>query len=68
VHFAGGQWLGGGVPRRPSSDVLVISCAEDKRQMASPTKSGVRAYDAELLLSGLLRHRLDLEENKLDFE
>ena len=40
--------------------ILVISCEKDKATYSKAIKKGFKVHGAEILLTGLLRHELDL--------
>lgn len=63
VSCAGGQYLDK-MPGKPDENTFIISCDADKGVVAK-VKSGVMIADKEVLLTGLLRHKLDLEAHKL---
>lgn len=53
------------MPTSRDNDVIVLSCDEDKELCEKAHVE--KLYTAELLLTGILRHKLDLDQNKLTF-
>ncbi|XP_048582894.1 mediator of DNA damage checkpoint protein 1 isoform X2 [Nematostella vectensis] len=53
------------MPRAKDDGILVISCEEDHQACKPAVNAGVPVYSAELLLTGILRHQLSLDENRL---
>ena len=50
------------MPRGKEDKVFVISCEEDRSVCKKPLEDGVPVVSAEVLLTGILRQQLDLEE------
>jgi len=50
------------MPRSKDDRVFVISCEEDKSVCKKPLEAGIPVVSAEVLLTGVLRQELDLEE------
>ena len=50
------------MPRGKEERVLVISCEEDRSVCKKPLEAGIPVVSAEVLLTGVLRQQLDLEE------
>ena len=50
------------MPRGKEDRVFVISCKEDKSVCKKPLEAGIPVVSAEVLLTGVLRQQLDLEE------
>ena len=50
------------VPRQAEENLLVISCEEDIQACQPCLYAGIPVYTAELLLTGILRQELDLQE------
>jgi hypothetical protein len=72
VQAAGAKWL----TKAPSAAAanaagsgspltLVISCAEDEKQWRKLSAAGLRVHGVELILTGVLRQKLDLELARL---
>ncbi len=76
VEFAGGVWQGlWKHTTKTSANDLVLTCKEDSQVSSSPSKKGKkrggatqdakklpdRAFDVELLLTGLLQKKLDFK-------
>lgn len=50
------------MPRSKDDSVFVISCEEDKSVCKKPLEAGIPVVSAEILLTGVLRQELNLEE------
>ena len=50
------------MPRGKEDRVIVISCEEDRGVCKKPLETGIPVVSAEVLLTGILRQQLDLEE------
>ena len=50
------------MPRGKEDRMFVISCKEDKSVCKKPLEAGIPVVSAEVLLTGVLRQQLDLEE------
>jgi len=50
------------MPRGKEDKVFVISCEEDRNVCKKPLEAGIPVVSAEVLLTGILRQQLDLEE------
>ena len=50
------------MPRSKDDRVFVISCEEDKSVCKKPLEAGIPVVSAEVLLTGVLRQELNLEE------
>ena len=64
VLCAGGQYLDK-MPTKKDEDTFIISCSEDKSSLSKALKAGVAIQDKEVLLTGLLRQKLELDKFKL---
>ena len=64
VTCAGGQYLGR-MPTKYDENTFIISCVEDKSIIAKAVKSGMEIQDKEILLSGLLKQKLDFNLHRL---
>ncbi len=64
VACAGGQYLSR-LPLKPDELTFVISCSADKSIIAKAVKAGVNIQDKEILLTGLLKQKLEFEKYKL---
>jgi len=53
------------MPRSKDDRVFVISCEEDKSVCKKPLEAGIPVVSAEVLLTGVLRQELNLEQHKL---
>ena len=61
IHLFFLQFLSS-MPRSKDDRVFVISCEEDKSVCKKPLEAGIPVVSAEVLLTGVLRQELDLEE------
>ena len=61
IHFFFLQFLSS-MPRSKDDRVFVISCEEDKSVCKKPLEAGIPVVSAEVLLTGVLRQELNLEE------
>jgi len=52
-------------PRKFTSSVLIVSCQADKTLWQKFVKLGFTVYSNELLLTGVLRQQLQLDQHKL---
>lgn len=50
------------MPRSKDDRVFVISCEEDRSVCKKPLDAGIPVVSAEVLLTGVLRQELNLEE------
>ena len=50
------------MPRGKEDRLFVISCEEDRSVCKKPLEAGIPVVSAEVLLTGVLRQQLDLEE------
>lgn len=50
------------MPRSKDERAFVISCEEDKSVCKKPLEAGIPVVSAEVLLTGVLRQELNLEE------
>lgn len=50
------------MPRGKEDRVFVISCEEDRSVCKKPLEAGIPVVSAEVLLTGVLRQQLDLDE------
>ena len=50
------------MPRSRENGVFVISCEDDKSVCRKPMEAGIPVVSAEVLLTGVLRQELSLEE------
>ena len=50
------------MPRGKEDRVFVISCEKDRNVCKKPLEAGIPVVSAEVLLTGILRQQLDLEE------
>lgn len=67
IQSAKGEFLPS-IPRSIKDNrVFVISCNEDRSVWKKPLEAGIPVVSAEILLTGILRQELDLEEHKLLF-
>jgi len=64
IQSAKGEFLSS-MPRGKEDKVFVISCEEDRNVCKKPLEAGIPVVSAEVLLTGILRQQLDLEEHKL---
>ena len=64
VECAGGSWLTQ-MPKKKSSNIVIISCHEDKSEVKKAVKLGFNVQDKEFLLTGLLKQSLDFESHIL---
>ena len=53
------------MPRKGSSDIVIISCPEDKSDVKKAVKLGFNVQDKEFLLTGLLKQKLDFDSHVL---
>lgn len=53
------------MPRSKEDNVLVISCQDDQDACQAAIAYGIPVYSAELLLTGVLRHELLLDQYPL---
>ncbi len=61
IYFIIFQFLSS-MPRSKDDRVFVISCEEDRSVCKKPLAAGVPVVSAEVLLTGVLRQELNLEE------
>lgn len=64
VLCAGGQYLDK-MPTINDEGTFIISCSEDKSTLTKALKAGVAIQDKEVILTGLLRQKLELDKYKL---
>ncbi|XP_023220548.1 kinesin-related protein 4-like [Centruroides sculpturatus] len=64
IEFAGGKYLSR-MPTRFSDRLLIVSCPEDLKTCAHAAKCGIPVVGTEYLLTGLLRHRNEVEAYRL---
>lgn len=64
IQSAKGEFLSS-MPRSKDDRVFVISCEEDKSVCKKPLEAGIPVVSAEVLLTGVLRQELNLEQHKL---
>ena len=64
VLCAGGQYLDK-MPTKKDEETFIISCSEDKSSISKALKAGIAVQDKEVLLTGLLRQKLELDKYKL---
>ena len=64
VESAGGKWTKT-MPKSASAKTFVISCPEDKKLLAAAIKNKIELQDKEILLTGLLKRKLDFKAHKL---
>ena len=50
------------MPRNKDGRVLIISCEDDRSVCKKPLEAGIPVVSAEVLLTGVLRQELNLEE------
>jgi hypothetical protein len=67
IHCAKGEYLAR-MPRGKKDNVLVISCERDHDACKRALADGIPVYSAELLLTGILRQDLSLDQNLLFVE
>ncbi|XP_068690012.1 mediator of DNA damage checkpoint protein 1-like isoform X2 [Montipora foliosa] len=68
IHSAKGEFLSS-IPRSiKDKRVFVISCNEDRSVLKKLLEAGIPVVSAEILLTGILRQELNLEEHKLFVE
>jgi len=68
VQAAGGKWLSkapSGSPAASGPLTLIISAAEDEKQWRKLAAAGHRVHGSEIILTGVLRQRLDFGLAKL---
>ena len=53
------------IPKKAEDNLFVISCPEDKAEVAKMSKAEIKVTDKEVLLTGLLKHSLELEAHSL---
>ena len=53
------------MPKKKSSNIVIISCHEDKSEVKKAVKLGFNVQDKEFLLTGLLKQSLDFESHIL---
>ena len=53
------------MPTKYDENTFIISCVEDKSIIAKAVKSGMEIQDKEILLSGLLKQKLDFNLHRL---
>ena len=62
---AGGQYLPK-MPTKKDEAVFIVSCDKDKNVLAkSATKLGINIQNTEVILTGLLRQKLEFDKHKL---
>ena len=61
VEASDGVWLSAPPTGKPDDRTLLLSCQKDKAVCAKAAKKGHMIHEVELLLTGLLRHELDLK-------
>lgn len=64
IKSAKGEFLTS-MPRSRENGVFVISCEDDRSVCRKPMEAGIPVVSAEVLLTGVLRQELSLEEYKL---
>ena len=52
----------GKIPKNMEDETLIISCEEDKTDLKNALESGYVVHTAEILLTGILRQELDLNQ------
>jgi hypothetical protein len=65
VKSAGGT-MRATAPKKFSDKLLVVTCAADKSKHTALRRAGFALHSVELVLTGVLRQRLDLESHLLD--
>ncbi|XP_067135158.1 putative leucine-rich repeat-containing protein DDB_G0290503 isoform X2 [Centruroides vittatus] len=60
IEFAGGKYVSR-MPTRFSDRLLIVSCPEDLKTCGHAAKCGIPVVGTEYLLTGLLRHRNEVE-------
>nr|XP_037271630.1 LOW QUALITY PROTEIN: mediator of DNA damage checkpoint protein 1-like [Rhipicephalus microplus] len=66
VACAGGKYLDNFPARTSAGTTVVISCQQDLKACARARNNGVPVVAAEFILSGLLRHSLDVDAHRLE--
>ena len=61
---AGGQYLNK-MPTKNDDYTFIISCKDDKTRLTKAIKAGINIQDKEVLLTGLLRQKLEFNRNRL---
>lgn len=64
VQCAGGQYLEK-LPTKSDPLTFVISCLDDKAAVSRAVKNGINIQDKEVLLTGLLKQKLDFDKHML---
>ncbi|CAL4121208.1 unnamed protein product, partial [Meganyctiphanes norvegica] len=64
ILCSGGEFLES-APKSAHDKVLVVSCEDDKRQWGTFKKKNIPIVSFEFVLTGLLRHKILIEEYKL---
>lgn len=65
IHAAGGTALSmAPIPSTsPTATTLIVSCAEDAKMCTKLRKHGFRIYETEIILSGVLKQKLELDQS-----
>ena len=64
VCCAGGHYVNR-MPQKKHDMTFVISCPKDRTIISKALKSGMNVQDKEVLLTGLLRQKLEFDAHKL---
>jgi len=67
IQCCGGQPLKK-IPKTIDDHILIICCEEDKAEVKSAVELGFEVHSAEILLTGILRQELDLNQYRIQFE
>jgi len=64
IACAGGNFLTK-LPSKAEDSIFIISCDKDKATATKALKAGVTVCDKEVILTGLLKQKLELDKHKL---